>query len=85
MLVQAKEKQVYDGLHQMDLVEFLNGGPKAFDAMTCAATLIHFGGLRPVFEAAAHALRRMPRVHAQSDAATAAVMTEQPKLLDACV
>ena len=57
MLAKAREKQVYDTLHQDDLVHFLNARPAAFDVVACAATLIHFGDLAPAFTAAAHALR----------------------------
>jgi predicted TPR repeat methyltransferase len=57
MLEQAKAKGVYDRLHQGDLVAFLRKREQAFDAVTCAATLIHFGDLREAFEAAALSLR----------------------------
>jgi predicted TPR repeat methyltransferase len=36
---------------------FLNDHAESFDAVTCAATLIHFGDLRPAFDAAAKSLR----------------------------
>jgi len=57
MLAKAKEKGVYHGLHQGDLVAFLNANAEGFDVVTCAATLIHFGDLRPAFAAAAACLR----------------------------
>jgi predicted TPR repeat methyltransferase len=57
MLAKAREKQVYDALHEDDLVRFLDARPAAFDVVTCAATLIHFGDLAPAFAAAARALR----------------------------
>ena len=57
MLEKAKEKQVYDDLHRGDLVTFLVERPQSYDVLTAAATLIHFGDLRPVFDAAAVALR----------------------------
>ncbi len=57
MLEKAKEKRVYDDLHRGDLVTFLAERPHSYDVLTAAATLIHFGDLRPVFEAAAVALR----------------------------
>jgi predicted TPR repeat methyltransferase len=57
MLAQAKTKGVYHQLHEGDLVELLRSREAAFDAITCAATLIHFGELRPPLEAAATSLR----------------------------
>src|SRR5262249_8525440 len=42
---------------QGDLIEFLNAHGESCDAITCAATLIHFGDLRPAFSAAAAGLR----------------------------
>ena len=57
MLSKAKEKDIYDQLHRGDLVAFMARHPKEFDVITCAATLIHFGTLSPVFHAAAIALR----------------------------
>ena len=57
MLAMAKEKGVYDALHQGDLMPFLAGRPGSYDAVTCAATLIHFGDMHPAFGAAAAALR----------------------------
>ncbi len=57
MLERAKEKGVYHELHQGDLVAFLANHAEHYDAVTSAATLIHFSDLRPVFEAAATALR----------------------------
>jgi len=57
MLEQARGKGVYDRLHHGDLVAFLVQHPNTWDAVTCAATLIHFGNLTPVFEAVAAALR----------------------------
>jgi tetratricopeptide (TPR) repeat protein len=57
MLGKAEEKGLYDSLHQDDLVSFLAARDQSCDVVTCAATLIHFGELRPAFEAAATALR----------------------------
>jgi predicted TPR repeat methyltransferase len=57
MLAQAGQKNVYHRLHQQDLVAFLESNESSFDAVTCAATLIHFGDLRPAFEAIAARLR----------------------------
>jgi predicted TPR repeat methyltransferase len=57
MMQKAREKGVYHRLHEGDLIAFLNDHPDCFDAVTCAATLIHFGDLRPAFDAAARSLR----------------------------
>ncbi len=57
MLEKAREKAIYGELHHGDLIEFLNDRPDNFDVVTSAATLIHFGDLRPAFEAAATTLR----------------------------
>ncbi|NVO12856.1 MAG: tetratricopeptide repeat protein [Rhodoplanes sp.] len=57
MLAQARAKGIYDALHRADLIEYLAARPAAYDAITCAATLIHFGDLAPALAAAAAALR----------------------------
>jgi predicted TPR repeat methyltransferase len=57
MMQKARQKGVYHRLHEGDLIAFLNDHPESFDAVTCAATLIHFGDLRPAFDAAARSLR----------------------------
>jgi predicted TPR repeat methyltransferase len=57
MLERAKSKNVYDELHQGDLIAFMQSRPQAFDVVTCAATLIHFGDLAPAFGATATTLR----------------------------
>jgi predicted TPR repeat methyltransferase/Flp pilus assembly protein TadD len=57
MLEHARAKAVYQHLQHGDLVAFLKGQTDSCDAVTCAATLIHFGDLRPAFEAAAASLR----------------------------
>jgi predicted TPR repeat methyltransferase len=57
MLDRATKKGIYDELHQGDLQPFMAGRADRYDVVTCAATLIHFGDLRPVLQAAATALR----------------------------
>ena len=57
MLAQARQKNVYDELHQGDLIAYLNGHPQSCDVVVSAATLIHFGDLDAVFAAAAQCLR----------------------------
>jgi predicted TPR repeat methyltransferase len=57
MLRHAQAKGSYHALKRADLVEFLDANVAAFDAVTCAATLIHFGDLRAAFAAVARSLR----------------------------
>jgi len=58
MLDRAQEKGVYDTLFCGDMIAFLKQGPEKYDAVLSAATLIHFGSLSLIFEAAAIALRK---------------------------
>jgi predicted TPR repeat methyltransferase len=57
MLDLARPKNVYDELHQGDMIAFMRGRPQGCDVVTCAATLIHFGDLTPAFGAVASTLR----------------------------
>lgn len=57
MLEKAREKAIYDNIYLSDLESFMENNPHQYDAITCAATLIHFGDLSPVFGAAATCLR----------------------------
>lgn len=57
MLEKAKAKGVYQRLFAADLVSFMAGRQDSYDAILGAAALIHFGDLRPLFQAASHALR----------------------------
>lgn len=57
MLAQAREKQVYDELLQIELTAYLRTRPAAFDAIISADTLVYFGDLTDVVGAAAGALR----------------------------
>jgi predicted TPR repeat methyltransferase len=57
MLDRAHDKGDYDTLVCGDLVAYLAEHAQAFDAVVSAATLIHFASLRPIFDAAALALR----------------------------
>jgi predicted TPR repeat methyltransferase len=57
MLEKARDKGHYDNLDQADLVSFMSGHPDSYDAVMGAATLIHFGDLHGVFQAAAMCLR----------------------------
>lgn len=57
MLEKAKTKKLYDHLVQADLVSFMAGHEHRYDAILGAAILIHFGDLRPLFQAASRCLR----------------------------
>jgi len=57
MLEKARAKRVYDRLEQADLLSFLTAHPGRYDAILAAATLIHFGNLQPLFQAASVCLR----------------------------
>lgn len=57
MLEKAREKNVYDCTYLGDLTSFMAENSNCYDVITCAATLIHFGDLTPVLNAAASCLR----------------------------
>lgn len=57
MLVQAQAAGHYDRLFEGDMIEFMRMNPASYDAIASAATLIHFGELGPVFQAASGALK----------------------------
>ena len=57
MLEKAREKKIYDNLYLSDLESFMKDHSNAYNIITCAATLIHFGDLSPVFSAAATCLK----------------------------
>jgi len=57
MLVQARQKNIYDQLICGDLLDYLTSHAQSCDMIASAATLIHFGDLDPVFAAAAQCLR----------------------------
>ena len=57
MLEKAREKDIYDHTYGGDLLSFMQDNSNSYDVITCAATLIHFGDLTPVFHAAASSLR----------------------------
>jgi len=57
MLDKAEAKGVYDRLDQGNLVPFLSDHKGRYDAILAAATLIHFGDLQALFQAAAQSLR----------------------------
>ncbi len=57
MLRRAHARQVYDKLHQAELVHYLDTQPAAFDAVVSADTLCYFGALQGVLAAARRCLR----------------------------
>jgi predicted TPR repeat methyltransferase len=57
MLTQAREKQVYDELLQIELTAYLRSHRDSFDVIVSADTLVYFGALDNVIAAAAGALR----------------------------
>jgi len=57
MLEKARAKNLYDGLFETDLAAFMAGRDGTYDAVLGAATLIHFGDLGPLFQAASRCLR----------------------------
>jgi predicted TPR repeat methyltransferase len=58
MLEKAGAKRLYDGLFQADLAPFMAARAESCDAVLGAATLIHFGDLQPLFQAAQRCLRQ---------------------------
>ena len=57
MLAQAAARQVYDELLHGELTTYLRGQQGAFDVIVSADTLVYFGALDGVIQAAADALR----------------------------
>lgn len=51
MLEKARAKRLYDDLFQADLAPFMAERADSYDAVLGAAALIHFGDLRPLFQA----------------------------------
>jgi predicted TPR repeat methyltransferase len=56
MLARAQAKGVYDELHEAEILAFLGAFEARYDAVACAATLIHFGRLDAAFSAVARRL-----------------------------
>ena len=56
MLAKARDKGVYDGLHEADVDKFLETCSGSFDGMTLADVLIYRGPLQAFFKVAAKAL-----------------------------
>ena len=58
MLEKAYQKRIYTLLYEGDLISFMEHNASCYDVIASAATLIHFGDLEPVFDAAVNSLRR---------------------------
>jgi len=58
MLAKARERGVYDELHESELVAFMHARPNAYDAVICADTFVYFGALEDATRAAAATLKR---------------------------
>ena len=56
MLARAKGRNVYDELVKGELTAYLRSRPNAFDLVVSADTLVYFGALEEVLDAANHAL-----------------------------
>jgi predicted TPR repeat methyltransferase len=57
MLARAKEKNIYDALIQTELTAYLRNNSDTFDLIVSADTLVYFGALEGVLDAAGGALR----------------------------
>jgi predicted TPR repeat methyltransferase len=57
MLAKARERNVYDELHEGELVAFMRAHPAEYDLVISADTLVYFGLLEEAFGAAHAALR----------------------------
>jgi predicted TPR repeat methyltransferase len=57
MLTKARERKVYDELHEGELAAFMRAHPAEYDMVISADTLVYFGELEGAFAAAAAALK----------------------------
>jgi predicted TPR repeat methyltransferase len=57
MLAKARERKVYDELHEAELVAFMRARPASYDVIISADTLLYFGALEEAMIAAAGALK----------------------------
>lgn len=58
MLEQARAKRIYDDLQVGDMIAIMSACKQPYDAITCVATLLHFGDLLPALKASANALKQ---------------------------
>jgi predicted TPR repeat methyltransferase len=57
MVAKARERNLYDELHEGELVAFMRAHPAEYDVVISADTLVYFGQLEEAFAAAAVALK----------------------------
>jgi predicted TPR repeat methyltransferase len=57
MLAVARERNVYDELHESELVAFMRAHPASYDLVISGDTLVYFGALEEAMSAAAGALK----------------------------
>jgi len=57
MLAKAREKKLYDGLVEADLVSFMENEPTRFDLVLSADVLVYIGNIAPLAQAAYTSLR----------------------------
>ena len=57
MIAKARERKVYDELHEAELVAFMRAHAGEYDLIASADTLVYFGALEEAMAAAAGALR----------------------------
>jgi len=57
MLEKARERSIYDELHEADIVEILQRTANAYDVVIAADVFVYVGNIAPVFSGAATSLR----------------------------
>ncbi len=57
MLAKARERNLYDELHEAELVAFMRAHPREYDVVISADTLVYFGALEEAMSGAAGALK----------------------------
>ena len=57
MIAKARDRRLYDSLHEGELEEFFNLSPDRYDLIVAADVLVYLGALEPVLAAARAALR----------------------------
>ena len=57
MLAKARDRHVYDALHEGELVAFMRAHPAEYDVVISADTLVYFGALEEAFSAADGAIK----------------------------
>jgi len=57
MLAKARERKLYDQLHESELVAFMRAHPREYDVVISADTLVYFGALEDAMLGAAIALK----------------------------